>query len=142
MTTPYSEFISTNFILFAALGIILALILRMEIKRAIRGFKIITPKEAVMLINKEEAILIDVREDNELAQGFIRGSKHLSLSVLKQRVDELKTHSEKPMIAYCRTGNRSLTACEILKKNNFHNIMSLRGGLEAWRVDNLPVVKK
>ena len=100
MTTPYSEFISTNFILFAALGIIIALILRMEIKRALRGFKTVTPKEAVTLMNREEAILIDVREDNELVQGFIRGSKHLSLSVLTQRVNELKAHTDKPVIVY------------------------------------------
>jgi|TARA_B110000977_G_scaffold103666_1_gene135394 rhodanese-related sulfurtransferase len=142
VTTPYSEFISTNFILFAALGIIIALILRMEIKRALRGFKTVTPKEAVTLMNREEAILIDVREDNELVQGFIRGSKHLSLSVLTQRVNELKAHTDKPVIVYCRSGNRSLTACQTLKKHNFNNIMSLRGGLEAWRNDNLPVVKK
>lgn len=140
--TPESSFFTENFILFAALGIILALILRMEIKRAMRGFKNITAAEAVQLINKEDAVLIDVRESNELTQGSIRNAKHMALSVLKQRVEELKSFADKPVIAYCKSGNRSNEACEILKKNNFTNVMSLKGGIEAWKVANLPVVKK
>lgn len=139
---PESSFITENFILFAALGVILALILRMEIKRATRGFKDISPTEAVQLINKEDAVLIDVRESNELAQGSIRNAKHLALSVLKQRVDELKSFNDKPVIAYCKAGTRSSEACAILKKNDFTNVMSLKGGIEAWKVANLPVVKK
>ncbi|MDW3095899.1 MAG: rhodanese-like domain-containing protein [Gammaproteobacteria bacterium] len=139
--TPDSEFFTNNLVLFIALGIILALIVRMEIKRAMRGFKNISPAEAVQLINKEDAIMLDVRESNELTQGSIRGAKHLALSVLKQRVEELKAHTEQPIIAYCKAGTRSSAACEILKKNNFTNVMSLKGGIEGWKTANLPVVK-
>ena len=139
---PYSEFITNNFVLFAALGIILALILRLEIKRALRGFKVITPAETVQLINKEDALLLDVREDNERVNGTIKGARPMALSVLKQRIEELKEFAEKPVIAFCKTGNRSLEACEILKKNQFTNVMSLKGGIEGWRTINLPVVKK
>lgn len=142
MTTPYSEFIANNFVLFAALGIILALILRMEIKRAMRGFKAVTPAEAVRFINKDDALVLDIREGNELGQGSIRGAKHLALSILKQRTEDLQDYIEKPIIAYCKTGTRSTEACEILKKNNFSNVMTLKGGIEAWKMDNLPVVKK
>lgn len=138
----YSEFIANNFVLFAALGVIIALILRLELKRATRGFKVVTSAEAVQLINKEDALVLDVREDNERMHGSIRGAKHLALSVLKQRLEELKGFAEKPVIAYCKTGNRSIEACEILKKNNFSNVMSLKGGIEEWRTANLPVVKK
>ena len=139
---PYSEFITNNFVLFAALGIILALILRLEIKRALRGFKVITPAETVQLINKEDALLLDVREDNERVNGTIKGAKPMALSILKQRIEELKEFAEKPVIAFCKTGNRSLEACEILKSNQFTNVMSLKGGIEGWRTVNLPVVKK
>ena len=142
MNTPYTDFIAGNFVLFAALGIIIALILRMEIKRALCGFKSVTPAEAVRFINKEDALVLDIRESNELGQGSIRGARHLALSVLKQRLEELHEYIEKPVIAYCKAGNRSTQACEILKKNNFSNVMSLKGGLEAWKMDNLPVVKK
>ena len=139
---PYSEFIANNFVLFAALGIILALILRLEIKRALRGFKVVTPAETVQLINKEDALLLDVREDNERVNGTIKGAKPMALSVLKQRIEEIKEFTETPVIAFCKTGNRSLEACEILKKNQFTNVMSLKGGIEGWRTVNLPVVKK
>lgn len=139
---PETSFFTDNIILFAALGIIIALILRMEIKRALRGFKDVTPAEAVQLINKEDAIVIDIRENNELAQGSIRDAKHYPLSVLKQRVNELHSNSDKPVIAYCKSGHRANEACAILKQNNFTNVMSLKGGIEAWKVANLPVVKK
>ena len=136
------DFFTNNIVLFAALGIILALIVRMELKRALRGYKAISPAEAVQLINKEDALVLDIREGNELAQGVIRGSKHLALSVLKQQVEELQDYTEKPVIAYCKAGNRSEQACEILKKNNFSNVMSLKGGLEGWKTANLPVAKR
>lgn len=140
--TPESEFFANNIVLFAALGIIIALILRVEIKRATSGFKAITPTQAVHLINREDAILVDVREDNELGQGSIRNAVHLSLSVLKQRIEELRKHSERPIITYCRSGNRSAEACAILLKHDFDNVMSLKGGFEAWKIANLPVTKK
>ena len=136
-----SDFLTNNIILFAALSVIIALILRMEIKRFMRGFKDITTTEAVRLINKEDAIILDVRESNELSSGSIRGAKHLALSVLKQRIDELKPHIEKPVIAYCKSGNRSTAACEILKQHNFSHVVTLKGGLEGWKTANLPVVK-
>lgn len=140
--SSFTEFVGQNFILFAGLGIIIALILRMEIKLALRGFKTVTPAEAVQLINKEDAIIVDVREDNERVNGYIQGAKHLALSVFKQRVEELQNHTENPVITYCKMGNRSSQACEILKKHNFKNVMSLKGGIEAWQAVNLPIVKK
>lgn len=139
---PESDFFTNNIVLFAALGIIIALILRMEIKRALSGTQTVTPAQAVQLINKEDALILDIREDNELVQGSIRGSKHYALSVLKQRLDELKQYADKPVIAYCKMGNRSNEACNILRQNNFTNVVSLKGGIEAWKTENLPVVKK
>ena len=139
---PESDFFTNNIVLLAALGIIIALILRMEIKRALSGTQTVTPAQAVQLINKEDALILDIREDNELAQGSIRGSKHYALSVLKQRLDELKQYADKPVIAYCKMGNRSNEACNILRQNNFTNVVSLKGGIEAWKTENLPVVKK
>ena len=114
----------------------------MEIKRALSGTQTVTPAQAVQLINKEDALILDIREDNELVQGSIRGSKHYALSVLKQRLDELKQYADKPVIAYCKMGNRSNEACNILRQNNFTNVVSLKGGIEAWKTENLPVVKK
>jgi len=139
--TPESDFFTNNFVLFIILGTILALIIRLELKRAMRGFKDVSPAEAVQLINKEDAVILDVRESNELGQGSIRDSKHLALSVLKQRAEELQAHAQKPIITYCKSGHRSSAACEILKKNNFANVMSLKGGIEGWKTANLPVVK-
>jgi len=136
------EFASNNIILFVALGVVLFLIILNEIKRFTRGFREINPTETVQLINHENALLLDVRESNELASGTIAGSRHLAMSVLKQRVDELKEFIERPIVVVCKTGARSIQACEILRKANFVNVACLKGGIEAWRNASLPIKKK
>ena len=137
-----TEFVSNNFVLFIALAVIIILLLRAEIKRATRGFREISPTEAVQQMNHENALLLDVREDSEMVSGSIAGSRHIAMSVLKQRINELSEFSERPVIAYCKTGLRSTQACELLRKANFNHVSSLKGGLEAWRNANLPLKKK
>ena len=88
----YTEFIVNNPILFLMLAIIIGLIIWTELRRFTRGFKEISPIEAVQLVNHENALMLDIREDAELNQGKIAGSKHIPLSILKQRLKELEKY--------------------------------------------------
>ncbi len=140
--SQYSEFISNNLFLFAALVAVIAMIVWSEFRRFTRGYKELSATEAVMLMNHDSAVMLDVREDAELAQGTISGSKHLAYSVLRQRVDELKKFKDKPVITFCRSGQRSGMACNILLKNEFTNVYNLKGGVVGWQQANLPLEKK
>ncbi len=138
----YTEFIVNNPILFLMLAIIIGLIIWTELRRFTRGFKEISPIEAVQLVNHENALMLDIREDAELNQGKIAGSKHIPLSILKQRLKELEKYRESPVITFCRSGSRSSQASNILYKNQFEKVYHMKGGMIAWENANLPKSKK
>lgn len=101
-----------------------------------------TPSEAVMVMNRDEPVVVDVREANEVGQGKIKGAKHIPLGSFKQRLNELETHKDQKVIIYCRSGNRSGQASEMLCKQGFTQVFNMKGGIMAWQSDNLPLVKK
>ena len=134
----YIEFVGKNPILFIILAVIVGMILWTELRRFTRGFKDLTPLQVVQMINHDDALLLDVREDAELNQGRISGAKHIPLSVLKQRVEELNKFREKPIITFCRSGNISLQASSMLEKNQFEKVFHMKGGMLAWESAQLP----
>lgn len=102
------------------------------------GVKQIGPQEAVMLFNHEDALLLDVREQSEWSDGHIAKARHIPLSKLKDRLSELEKFKGKPIVAVCRSGNRSGSACGTLKKAGFENLHNLAGGMQAWEQAGLP----
>ena len=136
----YYNFISNNPVLFILFFVILGFIIFNEYKTLTQKFKNITPQDAVFLINKD-AFILDVRESSELNHGELKDSKHLNFSSVETSLDSIKKYSSKPTIVYCKSGVRSATISNILSKNNFNEVYSIKGGFEAWVSDNLPVVK-
>jgi rhodanese-related sulfurtransferase len=102
------------------------------------GVKQIGPQEAVMLFNHEDALMLDVREQSEWSDGHIAKARHIPLGKLKDRLSELEKFKGKPIVAVCRSGNRSGSACGILKKAGFENLHNLAGGMQAWEQAGLP----
>ena len=136
----YFNFISNNPVLFILFFVILGFIIFNEYKTLTQKFKNISPQDAVFLINND-AFILDVRESSELSQGLIKDSNHINFSSVQSSLDSIKKYSSKPTIVYCKSGVRSATISNILSKNNFDEVYSLKGGFEAWVSDNLPVVK-
>lgn len=138
----YLQFVTSHTLLFAALAAVVATIVWTELQRFTGGVKHLGASEAVLLMNKDDTIVLDVREDAELREGTIGKAKHIPLSALDQRLKELDKHREKTIIAYCRSGARSSRACSKLRKAGFEKVVNLRGGILAWREANLPVRKR
>jgi rhodanese-related sulfurtransferase len=86
----------------------------------------------------EGAILIDVRESEEFAQGQARGAVHLSKGVLELRIEGIVPDPSTPILCYCGGGSRSLLAADNLQKMGYTNVASIAGGLKAWKEDGLP----
>lgn len=97
--------------------------------------------EATVLINKKDAILVDVRETSEYENGRLPGAVHIPLSQLEARSAEIAKQASRPVIAYCARGNRSRMAASALAKAGFAEIYHLSGGIDAWRAAGLPVEK-
>lgn len=102
----------------------------------------LTPAEATLMMNREDAIVLDVRETSEWSSGHISGARHITLSQLGNRLSELEKFKERPIIVVCASGNRSGSACGNLKKHGFGKVFNLGGGVAAWRDANLPLTSK
>jgi rhodanese-related sulfurtransferase len=105
------------------------------------GSQDVSPAEAVMLINRENALVLDVREENEFAGGHIPEARNIPLAKLAERAGELKKYQQKPIVVNCQGGVRSAKACEQLKKAGFTRVHNLQGGINAWNNAKLPVAK-
>lgn len=99
------------------------------------------PADAVLLINRENALVLDVREESEYASGHITAARHIPLAQLETRIDEIRKFKDKPVLVNCQAGMRSAKAGGILKKHEFSKVYNLQGGLNAWQQAKLPVVK-
>jgi len=106
------------------------------------GVRQVTPQEAVMLFNHEDALVLDVRENSEFNDGHIAKACHIPLGQLKSRLNELEKFKDKPIVAVCRSGSRSRHACSMLKKSGFDKTYNLAGGMVAWEQAGLPTKKK
>jgi len=136
------EFINNHWDLFTALIVILALLFASTLVNAIRGIKQIGPAEATRLINHNNAVVLDVREDKEFAEGHIINSLHIPMSKVQDKLTELAKHKSSPMIVSCRSGARSNSVCGMLRKNGFEDVANLKGGLIAWQNASMPLKKK
>lgn len=135
------EFISNNILLIGlALGSGVMLLLP-AFKKGAGGVPNLGTAEAVTLINRQHALVLDVRSDSEFASGHILDAKHIPLDKLTERLGELSKYKDKPVLVNCQRGGRSAKACEMLRKAEFRQVHNLQGGLEAWVLAKLPVVK-
>lgn len=138
----FFTFVGNNWELFLALGVILVLLYFNLAGHALRGYRRASPTEATQLMNRENAVVVDVREDNEFKQGHILGAVHVPLGFLDKRINDLEQYKDRPVIVSCRSGQRSARAASVLKKHGFESVYNLEGGLQAWQNASMPVTKK
>jgi rhodanese-related sulfurtransferase len=100
----------------------------------------VSPAQAVQLINREKAVLIDVSEPAEFAAGHAAGSRSVPISSIASSKD-LPSNKALPLVVVCPTGTRASRAVAALRKVGFQNVHLLGGGLAAWREANLPIEK-
>jgi len=109
------------------------------LSRSMSGANLST-SEAVMLINREKASLIDVSEPAEYAAAHAAGSKNVPFGTLESS-NALPKNKALPLVVLCPTGARASRAVAILKKLGYENSRALSGGVAAWRDANLPIEK-
>ena len=101
----------------------------------------IAPTDAVLLINREKAVLIDVCEPHEFAQSHAIGAKNIPLAQLEAQLPSVVKNKSVPVILVCQAGRRSSRAAAQAKKLGYERAQSLAGGLKAWREASLPTEK-
>lgn len=135
------EFIQENILLIGlALGSGVMLLMPSAGKSA-SGVPNVSSSEAVNLINRSHAIVVDVRDAEAFASGHIAEAKSLPLDDLQDRLSELKKYKNKPILVNCQKGISGVKACNILKEAEFKEVHHLKGGLDAWVNAKMPIVK-
>ena len=129
-----------NLLLIAVAAVSGAMLLWPYIRRGTGGPRVNT-LEATLMMNKEGAGLVDLRDDADFAKGHVLNAVNIPMAQLESRLGELSKFKDKPLIVYCDAGNRSGAALDILKKNGFDKAFNLGGGIAAWQQAGLPLEK-
>jgi rhodanese-related sulfurtransferase len=101
----------------------------------------LSTSNAVLLINREKAVVIDVSEADEFAAGHVGGARNIPLADLEQRLPEVVKNKALPVLLVCANGARAGRAEATAKKLGYERAITLAGGLKAWKEANLPVEK-
>ncbi|MDQ0568711.1 rhodanese-related sulfurtransferase [Variovorax paradoxus] len=134
------EFVTANWML-----ILIALssggMLAWPLIRGGAGGGTLTAQGAVQLINRERAVLVDVREPEEFATGHMIGAKNVPLNLLEEKLAGAVKNKNVPLLLVCATGARAQRAVAMAKKLGYEQAQAVSGGLKAWKEANLPVEK-
>jgi rhodanese-related sulfurtransferase len=131
-----------NMVLFGLALVSGGMLLYPLFTRGMRPADEVGPSEAVMLINRKDAVVIDVREEGEFAGGHITNARHIPEKQIEARIKELEKFKAKPVIVSCASGRRSAAVAGSLRKQGFADVVNLRGGIGAWVQAGMPLDKK
>ena len=137
------DFIRNNLLLIAV-AVVSGSMLIWPFVRRTTGGPWVSTSQATHLMNREDALVVDVREPGEYGAGHILGAKNVPLAQIDSRIQsghELGKRKDKPVILYCDSGDRASKAVAALKKQGFSRVANLSGGLPAWQQAGLPVEK-
>jgi len=134
------KFVTDNVFLVAVAFVSGAMLVWPAVRRGAAGATIST-LQATLLINQQNALLLDVREAAEYEKGHMLNARNIALGELEARAAELSKHKAKPVIVVCDNGNRSGRAATALRKQGFEQVFTLSGGSGAWRRAGLPLEK-
>jgi rhodanese-related sulfurtransferase len=130
-----------NHPLLAGAAVLLAIAaIVMEIRARGTSFMAIGPQDAIRLMN-QNALVLDLRPAEAFAAGHLAGARNFTAEQLAKAGDTLKKYKEKPIVVYCDTGTASGPAARKLAEQGFTKAVNLRGGIAAWRAENLPVTR-
>jgi thioredoxin len=105
-------------------------------------FKELTAAEAKNLIETSQPLILDVRTPNEYYSGYITGATLIPLQQLSQRLSEIRQYKDREILIYCRSGNRSTVASEILIEKGFKKLYNLSTGIKGWMKEGFKIEKE
>ena len=136
---PSVEFVRNNLLLIIVAFVSGAMLVWPLVRRSTGGPQV-GPTQATHLINREDALVIDVRDPGEYGAGHILGAKNVPVERMGEKA-ELGKRMDRPLIVYCDTGARAGKAAAALRQQGYTRVLSLSGGLGAWQQAGLPIEK-
>jgi rhodanese-related sulfurtransferase len=132
------EFAGNHFIL---VSMFLFLLVAFFINEGKQGGAAIATSSLVSLINREGAVVLDIRDKKDYADGHIAGAVNMPYATMDSRMEELDPYKQTPVVLVCKIGQHAGTAGRKLRAQGFENVRRLSGGMAEWTSASLPVVK-
>ena len=108
-------------------------------EEARKKVKEVTVEEVLRKLSDGEKFnFVDVREDNEWNEGRAKGAKHIGKGIIERDIETLIPDKKAQIVLYCGGGYRSALAAEVLQRMGYKNVLSMAGGIKAWREKNYP----
>lgn len=138
----YIEFFSNHPILSAVWVVLFVMLMVSIIKSRFSAVKQLSPTELTLQVNRDDAVVVDIRTEADFAKGHITGARQLALGdIEKQQLAGLEKHKAQPIIVVCQAGMTAQKAAASLIKQGFNKVSVLQGGMSGWTGASLPVVK-
>ncbi len=137
----YITFAKSHWLLSLAFLVVLVALVVNEVIIRMRGLSKINPQSLVNLMNREQALVLDLRSLEEFKAGHIAGAKHVDAVQLTNKIDNLLKDKNHPVILVCSQGQKALSHAQQVEKLGYQRVYYLAQGIAAWRQDNLPLVK-
>ena len=134
------KFVTDNIFLVAVAFVSGAMLVWPAVRRAGAGASVST-LQATLLINQQNALVLDVREAVEYEKGHMLNARNIAIGEIDARAAEIEKYKAKPVIIVCDNDNRSGRAATVLRKLGFEQVFTLSGGIGAWRQAGLPLEK-
>jgi len=135
----FIEFLQGELLLTGTLLALIVLLIVNIYGDKFRKYEVVDTNGAITLMDDDSLIILDVREEKERSSGFIKSDIHIPMAQVKAKLNSLD--KSKKILAYCRTGSRSNRIAELLCRNQFENVYTLKGGFDAWQKAGLPITK-
>jgi len=139
--TEFYQFAINNWMLFGAWIVVAILLLSTQIKHMSQGPASVTSQILTNLVNRKDAVVVDIRGQADFSKGHIQGAINIPFSQIKEKTKGLEKYQGRPIIMVCANGIQVNGACDILRKAGVEQVHKLTGGMSSWVGDNLPLVK-
>jgi rhodanese-related sulfurtransferase len=123
-------------------GLFVALLAALWFSEKSRSGRSVSPQEATLLLNKDKAVIVDLRDKKEFSEGWITGSIHIPFGSIKERATELEKHKDKEIILVDKMGQHTGMAGKTLQAEGFENVCRMTGGISEWKNCNMPLIRK
>ena len=133
----FIQFLQGELLLTGTLFALIILLIVNIYSEKYRKYQVVDTNGAVSLMDDDELVIIDVREEKERKVGFLSNDLNIPMGQVKSKMDSLD--KSKNILVYCKSGTRSDRIADILSKNDFQKVSSLKGGFNAWMKADLPI---
>jgi len=138
MVDQIFEFFGNHYVL---VSVFVFLLVAFIINEGKQGGAAITPNNLVNLVNREGAVIVDIRDNKEFGNGHIAGAVNVPFPAVESRIGELAPYKEKPVVLVCKMGQHAGSIGRKLRAQGFEDVRRLSGGMAEWGANSLPVVK-